>query len=277
MEFQSSTRLEFVFCFVLKAQHKLQQQCFHCFSRCCSEIVPKVVFWGVLLEENCMQCIVVPGIPALVHVTWQKQLLKVTKTVINMNRNEDKLNRPVYALRSVSSSAMTKPSRIPASQISVHRRDNSKTSVGFCMWNYFSTAAHIASAWGTGLQPRLMFWFFSEQSSVILPRESARSQRQETVLQPADMSRQHLARHYSVAAKMACSNTSSSWSEFQISLWKVSPTFNYFFFFFTKWLFVRLFFPFLHLPISVPCQTIFSVHEVWWEQKRGITQSLIFA
>lgn len=54
------------------------------------------------------------------------RLLKVTKTVRSMKRNEDELNRPVYAPRSASSSAMTKPSCIPASRISVHRRDNSE-------------------------------------------------------------------------------------------------------------------------------------------------------
>lgn len=66
------------------------------------------------------------SIPVTVHHVLYMRLLKVTKTVRSMNRNEDELNRPVYAPRSASNSAMTKPSCIPASRISVHRRDNNE-------------------------------------------------------------------------------------------------------------------------------------------------------
>lgn len=125
---------------------------------------------------------------------------------------------------------------LPASQISVHRRNNSKNLCGFfCMWNYFSTAAHIVLCMGA--RACNSAWCFdSSPSSVIYSRESEQAEHRDSVATgKSDMSRQYRARHRCVAAEIACSRTSSSSSssssEFQISLWKV----------FLKWLFVELF------------------------------------
>lgn len=107
---------------------------------------------------NLTRCVRVPAFLFYYTSHGECGLLKETKTVVSMNRNEDRLNRPVYALRSVLSSATTKPLRIPACfsdfcpQEGQKQKKKRKTSVVFFLYvELFSTAAHTDSAWGTGL------------------------------------------------------------------------------------------------------------------------------
>lgn len=56
-----------------------------------------------------------------------------------MNKNEDKLIRPVYVLRSVLRSAVAEPMRIPAcfSDFGPQEGGQRQNLCGFCTWNYF--------------------------------------------------------------------------------------------------------------------------------------------
>lgn len=126
-----------------------------------------------------------------------------------MNRNEDELIRPVYTPRSVESSAVTKPMRIPLSFSDFCPREERQQQnlCGSCMWNYFSSAAaHTGPAWGEGLRLRSTLGFFSERRSVLCSRRSAQAKHR-------DMPRQRRARHRSVAAEIACGTTSLSRSQ----------------------------------------------------------------
>lgn len=91
-----------------------------------------------------------------------------------MNRNEDKLNRPVQALRLVLSSAITKPWRIHDCfsdfRPQERQQPKKKRSGALRIWNYFSIAAHIGLCVGHGsatrrtvLIPRLWRYFNSFQ------------------------------------------------------------------------------------------------------------------
>lgn len=141
-----------------------------------------------------------------------------TETVVSVNRNEDKLIRPVYTPRSVESSAVTKPMRIPLgfSDFCPREARQQQNLCGSCMWNHFSTAAaRTGPAWGEGLQLCSTLGFFSERSSVLCSRRSAQAKHR-------DMSRQRRARHRSVAAEIARGTTSLSRS--QITLRNTPPT-----------------------------------------------------
>lgn len=56
-----------------------------------------------------------------------------------------------------------------------------KSSGAFSMWNYFSTAAHIGSAWGTSLQLSSLFWFFTEHISIMRSRENVQAKQRNSV------------------------------------------------------------------------------------------------
>lgn len=106
---------------------------------------------------------------------------------------------------------------LSASQISVHRRrDNSKTSVVLVCGVIFHLCPH-RPCMGQGLATLLDVWIIlrAELCNPLQKECAGKTQRR------TDMSRQHRARHHSVAAEIACGNTTSSQS--QISLSKVSP------------------------------------------------------
>lgn len=126
---------------------------------------------------------------------------------LSLNRNEDELNRPVYALRSVLSSAMTKPLHIPAcfSDFCPQEGQRQKTSV-VSVELFSPRSAHTDSAWGTGQELGSMFSFFFHQSSVICSGESVCRQCSNW----QDMSRQYQARHGRAVAEIARSNTSAA-------------------------------------------------------------------
>lgn len=96
--------------------------------------------------ENLTRCNLVRAF--LFYYTTQAK----TETVVSVNRNEDKLIRPVYTPRSVESSAVTKPKRIPLgfSDFCPREARQQQRLCGSCMWNDFSTAAARCTgpAWG---------------------------------------------------------------------------------------------------------------------------------
>ena len=140
-----------------------------------------------------------------------------------MHRNE---NRPVYALRSVLSSAMTKPSCIPACFSDFCPQEGQQQNLcGFSMWNYFSNAAaHIRLCMGHGPETLLVV--------LILLRAEFSNLFQRQCSNSADMSRQCRARHLRVAVGIACGIISTS-LEFHISLWKVFLVWQTLHFFFS--------------------------------------------
>lgn len=116
----------------------------------------------------------------------KKRLLKATKTVVSMSRNEDKLNRPVSTFEICFE--LSHDQALTHSCLLLRFLSTGGTTakplcffVFFCMWDYFSTAAHTRLGMGQGLQLCLMFWFFSEQSLVIRSRERAPGPNRETV------------------------------------------------------------------------------------------------
>lgn len=115
------------------------------------------------------QCTVVPAFLCYTPLGEKKLLLKATKTVVSMSRNEDRLNRPVYASRSVLSSAMTKPSRIPASFSDFCPQEGQQQNLcGFRMRNYFPPQPTLALH---GAQACNSAWCFdSSQSSNLFQR-----------------------------------------------------------------------------------------------------------
>lgn len=112
---------------------------------------------------------------------------------------------------------------LPASQISVHRRDKSKKKKGkplcffFCMWNYFPPLPTQTLHGARACNSAGCFDSSQSESSVICSSESVQAKQREQCSNWQTCPDNTKARHRRVAGKIAWSSTSS---EPQISLWK---------------------------------------------------------
>lgn len=155
-----------------------------------------------------------------------------------------------------------------ASQISVHRRDNSKKKkkrvwcFSVCGIIFHCCPHRLCVGHGSATQLTVLILRRAQFYNAFQRERAGQTEKQRSNWQTCRDNNEQ--RHQYVAAEIACSNTSSS--ESQISLWKVFfPLSSLTVLYFTKWLFVKPFIEpkpfFLCLPISVQFQYYFQ--QVW--------------